>query len=159
MASASTFPLVRLHGWGIRHPWWYYTVPLAAWAGLIAVASLAPPENLPQFDFVLADKVEHGLCYTILGILLLRGWSRERRPTAAGCLTILSVACAWGIYLEFLQRLTGYRTFDWWDAFTNGVGALIGVILWIWAARRLALNTGPEIPADYQTSSTQESEG
>jgi len=34
-----------------------------------------------------------------------------------------------GIIIEVLQlTLTDYRTFDWWDAFANSIGALLGVL-------------------------------
>ena len=80
----------------------------------------------------------------------------SQSPTLAACLTLEATTCAWGLYLEFLQRLTGYRTFDWWDAFTNGVGALVGITLWLLVARRLARKTHPDVPA--QAPSFKESE-
>jgi VanZ family protein len=162
MATPATFPLarqiLRLHDWGTRHPLCYYTLPLLAWATFIAVASLVPSEDLPQLNFDFADKVEHVLCYAILGFLLLRGWSRQDRPTLTACLAVEVAAYTWGLYLEFLQRLTGYRTFDWWDAFADGVGALAGITLWLLVAHWLARKTRPDAPAPDQAPSIPESE-
>lgn len=128
--------LARLHQWGVCRPFRYYTVPLLAWIVAISVASLAPSRDLPQLDFKFADKVGHLAVYVIFGALLLRGWTRQQRPRWAVFLTLALVTYLWGLYLEFLQRLTGDRSFDLWDAACNGLGALIGMGLWTAAVWR-----------------------
>jgi VanZ family protein len=138
----------RLQGWGAVHPFWFYTAPLVAWAGAIAVASLVTPDRLPKFTFDFADKVEHGGCYAGLGLLMLRGWARASRPTLPAAALTLLAAAAWGLYLEYLQKLTGYRTFDWWDELANTAGAAAGVAFWVLASRWLVHDSENSSAAD-----------
>lgn len=138
----------RLAAWGAAHPALYYLAPLALWVIFIAWASLAPPDELPQFKFNLADKLEHALSYGVLAALMLRGWVRGGAVTLGACLLIELVAGGWGVYLEFLQRATGYRTFDLWDAASNAIGALLGLAAWsvllAWSRRAAAIPTSEE---------------
>lgn len=148
----------RLDRWGAGHPFLHYTLPLTAWVVFITVASLAPSSYLPQFKFDLADKVEHISCYALFGLLFLRGWAREESPTLAACLLVGAICTAWGLYLEFMQRLTGYRRFDWWDEFCSALGVAAGVGAWVLAQRWLAARKLPG-PLNHTVESlTQESE-
>lgn len=140
--SGSTYAAISaksawMRQWGARHPFCYFTLPLVAWVVFVTWGSLTRPNNLPQLDFDYADKFEHATCYAILGILMLRGWVRGGWPAGSAGLLVVIVAALWGLYLEFMQRLTGYRTFDLWDAFWDGMGALGGVALWSLAIRRM----------------------
>ena len=137
---------VQFNRWGSAHPLLYYTAPLVAWIVFLCWGSLAPPSELPQFNFAQADKFEHAISYCTLAVLLLRGWVRQRPVTLGACCVIGLIASAWGLYLEFMQRMTSYRTFDLWDAASNATGALLGLIAWslydAWWRR-----SGPGAPA------------
>ena len=130
--------LTRIERWGEAHSAGFYTAPLLAWALLIALGSLAPPEELPQITFPFADKVEHFFIYSVLGALLLRGWIRGSRPAFAAALAAIAISAFYGFYLEVLQSLTPYRTFDWMDELGNALGAALGVAVWFWLTRRRA---------------------
>jgi len=133
-----------LRRWGVAHPFWYYTAPLVAWVLFITWASLTTPGNLPDFHIPFADKFEHTGCYAILGVLMLRGWARGLWPRPAAWLAVALVAPAWGLYLEFMQLLCGYRTFDWYDALANTIGTLSGMVFWFVLLR--GLNVAPLPP-------------
>lgn len=136
----------RFQRWGAGHPFLFYTLPLVGWVLFVSWGSLAPPDDLPQLHFNFADKLEHSSIYALLAVLMLRGWVRQGRPSAPAVLAVELIAGGWGLYLEFLQRATGYRTFDLWDAAANATGALLGLALWLWLAPRLAPAPAPALP-------------
>lgn len=154
LSTTSSFAR-RLTDWGTAHPALYYLAPLALWVVFIAWASLAPPDDLPQLKFDLADKLEHTLCYGVLGALMLRGWVRRGAVTLGACVLIELAAGAWGVYLEFLQRATGYRSFDYWDAASNAIGVLLGLAAWsvvlAWSRRRVKPAAAVAIPANEES--------
>ena len=78
-------------------------------------------------EFRESDKVGHVLAYGLLMFVFCRIYDqwRTRAAYAAGFI-------AMGIALEFLQRLTGYRTFDVFDMVANAIGVFLG-----WGAARL----------------------
>jgi VanZ family protein len=137
----------RLQRWGAGHPFLFYTLPLVCWVLFVSWGCLAPPSDLPQFQFALADKLEHASIYVILAILMLRAWARQRRATWPAGLIVMLIAAGWGLYLEFLQRASGYRSFDLWDAACNALGAMLGVTLWLGVAVRLAPPAVPPFPS------------
>jgi VanZ family protein len=52
---------------------------------------------------------------------------------------LLSVI-GFGIIIEYLQLfLTDYRSFDWWDALANSVGAIIGLLIFSLIQKRFNL--------------------
>ena len=136
----------RVSRWGAAHPFWFFTAPLVGWVLLIAWGSLARPEKLPQLRFYQADKVEHFVFYGVLAVLLLRGWVRQRAVTFAACLTVEIVASGWGFYMEILQRMTSYRSFDLWDAASDALGALLGLAVWVGVAAWLGRGAPKFLP-------------
>jgi len=94
------------------------------WAlvGLILWLSLTPQP--PQIDFEQSDKVGHFLAYGGLMFWFCQMYhrSRTRLAYAAGFI-------AMGIAIEFLQRATGYRSFEVYDMVADALGVALG-----WAA-------------------------
>ena len=81
--------------------------------------SLAPaPQDL---DLPQGDKFGHVLAYTVLMFWFMQIYDRQRIRVglAAGFVTL-------GIVLEFLQAVTGYRTFDVHDMAANIAGVALG---------------------------------
>ena len=71
------------------------------------------------------DKIAHFIAYgsmTFWFAMLFRGRLRQ--------IGIALAFAAMGVGIEYLQRMTGYRTFDVADMAANGVGAALG---WIFA--------------------------
>jgi len=67
------------------------------------------------------DKVAHFIAYGSMTFwfgLLFKGRARQ--------VAIAIAFAAMGVGIEFLQRMTGYRTFDVADMIANGIGAVIG---------------------------------
>lgn len=119
------------HRFGLRHPFVYYTFPLLAVALGIAAGSLAPPDTLPDLITSVSDKILHASAYTLFGLLLLRGWTREEAPTLPQFVWCAVIATAFGFYIEILQSFTSERTFDLTDVLANSVGIAVGLGLWL----------------------------
>jgi len=96
---------------------------LGGWGLIVTVImlSLLPVPSL-KLSFILIDldKVEHALTYATLTL-----WFAQicpRRTWAGIGLKLLTL----GVILEFLQGMTTYRSFSFWDIGANMLGILIG---------------------------------
>ena len=55
-------------------------------------------------------------------------------PSATGSVFGLML---YGMLIEWLQGMTGYRYAEWGDVFANGLGCLLGMIAYLPPLRRL----------------------
>lgn len=93
------------------------------WVATIMYLSLTPHPPEPM-NFLNADKVEHALAYSFLMLWFCQVYQqRASRILVAGLLVAL------GVGIEFLQRMTAYRVFDYADMLANGAGVLLGLSL------------------------------
>ncbi len=109
---------IETHRVTLRRLW---TAGLLLYLGLIALASLLPPPELP-LDPGRFDKLWHAFGYALAGLGCV---PLLRRPSA-----LLAAALAlagYGLLMEFLQGAGGVRSFDWMDALANGFGACVGL--------------------------------
>lgn len=99
---------------------WYWLGALGV--GIVWYLSLMPAP--PELPVEQGDKLQHLAAYGSLGFWfsMLAGARCTRVGTALGL-------SAMGVALEFLQRMTGYRSFDYVDMLANACGALIGTML------------------------------
>ncbi len=102
-----------------RHLW-----PALLWTALIVLACTWPGKDLPSAPVVGFDKIVHiGMFvgWTTLWLLLFpkKIW------------LVIALGIAFGIFLEFYQQWLPFdRTFDWWDAAADGLGTLIGAVIY-----------------------------
>ena len=98
------------------------------WVAVLAYLSLMP--NPPEpVRFLNADKLEHALAYCLLMLWFCQVYVRRmQRLFAAALLMVMGVA------MEFLQGMTGYRSFEYADMVANSTGVLLG---WVWARTAL----------------------
>jgi VanZ family protein len=91
------------------------------WAlvGVILWLSLTPQP--PQVDFEQSDKVGHFIAY---GGLMF--WFCQLYPAARTRLAYAAGFIAMGIVIEFLQRATGYRSFEVMDMVADAIGVALG---------------------------------
>lgn len=94
------------------------------WIVAIFYISLTPHPPQPV-SFWQADKLEHALAY---GLLMLWFCQIYRQRLFRAGLALLLVFM--GIVIEYLQRESGYRTFDVADMLANATGVALG---WAWA--------------------------
>ncbi len=76
-----------------------------------------PPEPL---SFNGADKLEHALAYGSLSLWFCQIYSGKVR------FRVLLSLVAMGVAIEYLQRMTGYRQFEYADMLANATGVMIG---------------------------------
>jgi VanZ family protein len=96
----------------------------------VAVLSLMPTNYLPAQVFSLWDKAQHALAFTALASLGLLAYPRQPWRVAIALL-------AFGGAIELAQAATGWRYGEWLDFLADGIGILIGAVLWM-GLRRLA---------------------
>jgi VanZ family protein len=106
-----------------------------AWLLLILIIYLSltpqPPEPV-KFDN--ADKYEHAFAYATVSFWLCLIY----RNTGARVLIIAGLILL-GVFLEYAQGWTGYRTFDVQDMLADGVGVLAGWLLVLTPLGRLLI--------------------
>lgn len=79
----------------------------------------SPPKVV---DMANADKIEHFMAYLVLGT-----WFGG--ILAPHYLKVFLGLLAFGVFIEIVQGLTGYRDAQFGDAVADGAGALAGVAL------------------------------
>jgi VanZ family protein len=98
------------------------------WVAALVYVSLTP--NPPEpVRFLNADKLEHALAYCLLMLWFCQVYVRRTQRLFAGALLV-----AMGVAMEFLQGMTGYRSFEYADMLANSIGVLLG---WAWARTAL----------------------
>ncbi len=109
---------IETHRVTLRRLW---IAGLVAYLGVIALASLLPPPELPM-DPGRFDKLWHAFGYALAGLGCV---PLLRRPKAL--LAAALMLGGYGLLMEFLQGAGGVRSFDWMDALANGFGACLGL--------------------------------
>jgi VanZ family protein len=95
---------------------------------VLTVASLVPLQLLPPQSFNVWDKAQHALGFGWLAFLGLLSYPR-RPARVAGYLLVH------GATIELAQAATGWRHGEWSDLTADGVGILLGTLVW-WLLRR-----------------------
>ena len=94
----------------------------AGWVATVMYLSLTPHPPEPM-HFLNADKLEHALAYSFLMLWFCQVYQqRAPRIFVAGMLVTL------GVGIEYLQRMTAYRVFDYVDMLANSTGVLLSFI-------------------------------
>jgi VanZ family protein len=107
--------------------------PSVAVAAAIFALSSIPGTAFPVVHFSLADKVVHGSIYALFSALLAIPLSARnvKRPV----LSVMGIACLYGISDELHQIFTPFRSADPWDVVADTVGGLIGGLTYVAIAR------------------------
>ena len=92
----------------------------------VLVLSLLPPGTpLPSTGW---DKSNHVLGFAVLGMLGALGYRGQGLRVAAGLF-------AFGVLIEALQGLSGYRFAEWGDLLSDVIGIAVGILVAGFAAR------------------------
>jgi len=94
----------------------------AVWVATVVYLSLTPNPPEPM-HFLNADKLEHALAY---GFLML--WFCQVYQQRAPRIFTAALLIALGVAIEYLQRMTIYRVFDYADMLANVAGVLLSLI-------------------------------
>lgn len=99
---------------------WSWLILGWLWVGVVFYVSLMPHPPQPV-TFWQADKFEHALSYCLLMLWFCQIYrTRTTRTLLAFMLIVM------GIVIEYLQRETGYRTFEYADMVADVSGVLVG---------------------------------
>lgn len=93
----------------------------------VAVVSLVPGP-----DIGVSDKLSHLVTY-----FLLAGWFSLLATNRITLGWTVIALIAYGMLIELLQGMTAYRYPEWGDVLANGVGVLIGILLYFSPLPRL----------------------
>ena len=103
--------------------------------GCIAILSLLPSADIPQVPmFPGADKIVHLCMY--LGLSVISCWSMHAEINYKWYYIVISFAISWGISMEIFQKIMNLgRSFELLDILSNSIGAIIGVVLYMFLVR------------------------
>ncbi|MBD3748412.1 MAG: VanZ family protein [Sphingobacteriales bacterium] len=110
-----------------------YQLPAIAWAILVLILCLLPPQDLPRENhfFEGFDKIVHLGFFFTLTVLLFFGKIRQQNSYDYRILTVLKIVLvniAIGGGIELLQwKVFISRDGDWWDFFADMIGLGMGV--------------------------------
>lgn len=100
---------------------------------MLAFLSLNPwvmPDPHQAVGIVTWDKIEHGVAYCLLSILLMLIYKFPKSSVVYSCVVLLTSSLL-GILLEYCQNwFTLNRQFSYQDAVANVFGAFLGVALY-----------------------------
>lgn len=67
--------------------------------------------------------------YFFIACVLVYEGSKIPSKPANYLLTVVAFCSLYGVFLEIGQLVAPGRNFDWWDAFYNSIGGLIGSLI------------------------------
>jgi len=91
------------------------------WGLVAAIVWLSLTPSPPKIDFEQSDKLGHFLAY---GTLMF--WFSQLYVARMTRLAYAAGFVAMGVALEFIQGWTGYRDFEVYDMFADGMGVVLG---------------------------------
>lgn len=103
------------------------------WTIIIFVLCTIPSQHIPTSQN-FSDKTNHFIAFAGFTFFWLFPYSKP--------LTIISIAIMYGIGVEFWQAIlpeSFHRGFEWYDALADGLGGIIGYILFIVFKRLIKL--------------------
>lgn len=106
---------------GYRYPWLWHGLGWLLVAALTTLSLIHAPTQMAEIRF--GDKIGHISAYTLLMLWFAQLY--QGRARIAYALGFISM----GVGLEYLQGMTGYRSFDVFDMLANSLGVLLGLTL------------------------------
>jgi len=113
--------------WQLARLWYGCGIALLL---IVAVASLVPVSGGGDGS----DKLAHFLIYMVLSI-----WFSLIITRPVLLWQVFFGLIGYGFFMELLQRLTDYRSFEFADALANSVGVAIGLLFHFSPLRRLLI--------------------
>ena len=101
----------------LRHFNLWFVIGWILVLGMCYISLIPKPPNLNIY-FTFGDKVGHFSAYFVLMF-----WFAQLYKTSKARLIYVLLFILMGILLEFLQELSGARTFDYYDMLANTLGA------------------------------------
>ena len=92
--------------------------------GIILAGSLLKIPDVDIMSFAYRDKFIHFALY-----FFLVGWFVQLYKKTSSRIMILAGAILLGMFIEYLQGMTAYRSFDYFDEIANTIGAICAFLL------------------------------
>ena len=102
--------------------WW--TLLGVVLVAFVVYLSLAPLSASKLLAFPESDKILHLSVYATMML-----WFGQIARKGSYPLLVASGLIVLGVLLEFLQGLTGYRTFEYLDMAANTLGVILGLLI------------------------------
>ena len=120
--------------WLQRHPWLYLWLPVVVWMGVIFALSAQPDLPNPETGWraELLSIGAHVLAFGLLAVL----WARALGNRSRVMLVAFVVTMLYALSDEFHQAHVPGRHADPLDLVYDGVGAALGLSLWVWLQSR-----------------------
>ena len=114
-----------------NHPFLRWWVPVYFYAGAIFLWSSLPRPLPPGIDVPHLDKALHTIEYALFGFLLARALSADSPAALRRQFRLWAVlfAVLYGVSDEWHQSFVPMRRSTVWDVVFDGVGAVIGQLL------------------------------
>jgi len=99
--------------------------PAVIWTIIIFILCTIPSQHIPTSQ-TLSDKANHFIAFAGFTFFWLFPYSKP--------LTITFIGIIYGIIIEFWQAILPvyfHRGFEWYDALADGLGSIIGYILYL----------------------------
>jgi len=99
------------------------------WTFLIILGCSVPGNTIPDTPLFTADKFLHGAIFMIWAFLVLESYAIQP-------MVVLGLGVAFGLLIEVHQEywlpylIPSKRAFEWADVLADGLGGLVGVVLW-----------------------------
>ncbi|MFH1855605.1 MAG: VanZ family protein [Candidatus Omnitrophota bacterium] len=106
-------------------------LPAIIWAGGIFYASSLSLVLKPQAKILFADKIIHFFIYLPLGFFVARAlWLSDKKVLRKNLIVLTVLICfLYGFSDEIHQLFVPCRQFSLWDAFSDILGSLAGIII------------------------------
>ena len=121
----------------------FFKIFVTLWTLIVLFLSLSSFENL-QVPIKVSgfDKMAHFVMYSLYAFLLIFSFKDIKAKKINFYLYIFLYLFLFGLFIEFLQGIiTERRKTDMEDAFANGIGALIGILIAYAIIKRVKKNS------------------
>jgi len=110
---------------------------------IITFVFVSPKKDLPEIDFFIPlDKMGHFIIHALLSLIWLSYFFVRKKETFTlkKKAVIISVCLTYGIIIEVYQQMfLATRQADMLDILANGIGTLVGMMLFMNVKKRLIL--------------------
>ena len=118
-----------------------WQIALACYWVALFVGTHLPLERVPQLE-KMVDKWAHAFAFAVLAGLFATTWELSAgRLNARHLMRVWFILALYGAFEEATQPFVG-RYASVWDWLADVVGAALGLLLFVWARRRIARDFG-----------------
>ena len=113
-----------------------HTYPALLWAGFILLLTLTSGKEFPEVTLMSFDKLVHVFLFSVQAYLFTKGFMRQSNFIAlrySPAVYSLVVSVLLGASTELMQSfLLADRAGDIYDFTADAIGALTGIIIFVW---------------------------